>query len=111
MISFWLREAGKRAEGSDAISVFCDEFSDAFSEQFRSVLFSSCWFHYWWRPGSPRLGFLSVLSLRGPFSAALENGFSRRRSTKQVFQILETLPLVALALFAVVVCVLSQSGG
>ena len=47
----------------------------------------------------------------GPFSAALENGFSRRRSTKQVFQILEILPLLALALFGVVVCVLSQSGG
>ena len=28
-----------------------------------------------------------------------------------IFQILETLPLVALAFFAVVVCVLSQSGG
>ena len=34
---------------------------------------------------------------RGPFSAASENGFSRKRSTKQVFQILEMLPLLALS--------------
>ena len=76
------------------------------------MLFSVCLFvSLWWRPGFPGLGFLFLVEPRGPFSAVLENGFSRRRSTKQVFQILEILPLLALALFVVVVCVLSQSGG